>query len=81
MVSELSEVGVQRCTIARSMWEHEFLRTQQGDAGVAMLRYAALLERGRDVSFVRGRKSDFRVAPESCEISSPAMLGNVPCVS
>ena len=39
MVSELSEVGVQRCTIARSMWEHEFLRTQQGDAGVAMLRY------------------------------------------
>ena len=64
-----------------SMQEHESLRTLQGDAGVAMLRYAAQLARGRDVSFVRGRKSDFRVAPESCEISRPAMLGNVPCVS
>ena len=63
------------------IWEHESLRTLQGDAGVAMLRYAAQLARGRDVSFVRGRKSGFRVAPESCEICRPAMLGNVPCVS
>ena len=45
-----------------SMWEHESLRTLQGDAGVAMLRYAALLARGRDVSFVRGRKASEKSA-------------------
>ena len=42
-----------------SIWEHESLRTLQGDAGVAMLRYAAQLARGRDVSFERGRKATF----------------------